>query len=502
MERQSGLEGIAALAMKGLVGKFSYDAMHPKDIDQWVSHHWAKLVGYRPEIYILSKGWYLFYFRIDCHTNIILNQTWIRGNGSLILKRWHMGFNPVSEKIWFRHIWVLLPDFPLEMWHREGFTAVENHLGRFLHINEGTLNGMDRQVGQVLVDIDMSLGIFDSLDIVWRNRRYSQLLDYWGVPFHCSRCKAVGHLWRECSGSSSGSDLDSSEDVLAWSSDSSFDSGGDENGHAPSSLHPSVKAVALYTPSSIIGKLSRLDPNISSSLSSADVAFFSKLESKGDHIGEGIIGGPSSFYLGVPPSPHPEPSLPLSHVDPSTVPGEVGALGMMDSFSFRVPMDTNVAMGGVPAEASRSGTSITNPESSILVLDPALGPSAVLSTSEGNTLADDSLVGSGTLSFADVVKEKTPLTTFIENIPSGGRLLDPPIPSLGDVSAMGLEIRGENRGGLLSSLLSKPGVRGKIPPKFRIILHRIYHWFLHPPRVHLDPKRALRDYKALARGKR
>lgn len=102
------------------------------------------------------------------------------------------------------------------MWNWSIFEAVGNHMGKFLHIREVDLSGMDRRVGNFLVDIDMSLGLFEKIDIEWRGRTITQSLDYWGLDFRCHRCKEIRHLWRECALDHSSSSFEESlEDIHA-----------------------------------------------------------------------------------------------------------------------------------------------------------------------------------------------------------------------------------------------------------------------------------------------
>jgi len=112
-----------------------------------------------------------------------------------MLTWWYSGFEPVMEKVLLHHIWVLLPGFPLAMWNRDAFEAVGNHFGCFQHISDDTLKCIDKRVGWILVEIDMAQGLFEKLDIEWRGFIYVQTVDYWGIPFRCSNCKRVGHLW-------------------------------------------------------------------------------------------------------------------------------------------------------------------------------------------------------------------------------------------------------------------------------------------------------------------
>jgi hypothetical protein len=50
------------------------------------------------------------------------------------------------------------------------------------------------------VEIDIHLGLLESLEIYWRGHTVTQRLDYLGIPFRCSICRRTGHLRRDCTG--------------------------------------------------------------------------------------------------------------------------------------------------------------------------------------------------------------------------------------------------------------------------------------------------------------
>jgi hypothetical protein len=53
-----------------------------------------------------------------------------------MLKRWRTRFDPATEFFSLRHVWVLLPGFPLNLWNKKALMAIGNLLGRFLKVDE------------------------------------------------------------------------------------------------------------------------------------------------------------------------------------------------------------------------------------------------------------------------------------------------------------------------------------------------------------------------------
>ena len=112
-----GLDAVTRMSLAALVGKFSYWSCSSNDIESFVKEQWFPVLTYMPEVYILSRGWYCFLFKSLEDTEAILSKIWIRGKGSLMLKRWCHKFNPVKEILHIRHLWVHILDCPLFLWN-------------------------------------------------------------------------------------------------------------------------------------------------------------------------------------------------------------------------------------------------------------------------------------------------------------------------------------------------------------------------------------------------
>ena len=72
-------------------------------------------------------------------------------------------------------------------------------LGTFLEVDLSFLNTGVCCLGKVLVLLDLRNGLAEDIVIKKGGFEFHQPLDYLGIPFHCNRCHAHGHLIPDCS---------------------------------------------------------------------------------------------------------------------------------------------------------------------------------------------------------------------------------------------------------------------------------------------------------------
>ena len=76
--------------------------------------------------------------------------------------------------------------------------GVGNTLGHFVVVEEDFMHAYDKRMAKILVEMDISVGLPAEVEILCQERLFLQRLDYLNIPFHCSRCREVDHLRREC----------------------------------------------------------------------------------------------------------------------------------------------------------------------------------------------------------------------------------------------------------------------------------------------------------------
>jgi len=57
------LEDTVSLAFFTLVGRFSYKNRCKMSLEDWVSDHCSPLLGYKPNVFYFTKGWFGFHFK-------------------------------------------------------------------------------------------------------------------------------------------------------------------------------------------------------------------------------------------------------------------------------------------------------------------------------------------------------------------------------------------------------------------------------------------------------
>ena len=75
---------------------------------------------------------------------------------------------------------------------------MDNALGQFLYVDEQSPTSQDKCVGKLLVQIDVSQGLLEELEIQWRGISIVQKLDYWKVLFRCLISRRIRHLKDSC----------------------------------------------------------------------------------------------------------------------------------------------------------------------------------------------------------------------------------------------------------------------------------------------------------------
>ena len=117
----------------------------------WATLHWKPLIHYVPSISLLANNWLVFVFLEESDASLILENLWPVLEGSVVLKKWHSGFDPLTERVAVRHLWVLLPALPFPLWNKDVLINLANLLGQFVALEKDFHHIYDKRVVEILV---------------------------------------------------------------------------------------------------------------------------------------------------------------------------------------------------------------------------------------------------------------------------------------------------------------------------------------------------------------
>ncbi|KAH9288642.1 hypothetical protein KI387_032759, partial [Taxus chinensis] len=89
-----------------------------------------------------------------------------------------------------------LPNLPLHLWYT--LEDIGNVLGKFIKEDMDRTHSGLCTYACICVEIDMSKGLPDRINLKFGNYQYSQALDYENTAFRCRFCTNLGHLQTSC----------------------------------------------------------------------------------------------------------------------------------------------------------------------------------------------------------------------------------------------------------------------------------------------------------------
>ncbi|PON38969.1 Zinc knuckle CX2CX4HX4C, partial [Trema orientale] len=147
----------------------------------------------------LGKG----FFHILLPSEEDKNKVW--GMGSLNLKPrvlrlqpWFPNFNPSTQGSTNAQVWVRFHELPWVYWDRQILSDLARGVGVPIRFDEMTLKGEFGHFARILIDIDLSQPISDSLMVEVGNDCLFIPLEYERLPAFCSSCKIIGHTASSC----------------------------------------------------------------------------------------------------------------------------------------------------------------------------------------------------------------------------------------------------------------------------------------------------------------
>jgi len=84
------------------------------------------------------------------------------------------------------------------MWFECALWAIGDTLGKFIMWDDSYKSYNGRPIAQILVEIDVSLGLFESMALVIGDKFYTWIMDYVNFSFWCVRCHQYDYVLCDC----------------------------------------------------------------------------------------------------------------------------------------------------------------------------------------------------------------------------------------------------------------------------------------------------------------
>lgn len=191
--------GVLQMSKQTLVGRVMGRSFARKTVVDWVEQNWKEELGYSSVVDLLTRGWFVVNFTREEDLWQILNKSWSLDHSPILLNPWHPMFDASRERVDTIPIWVWLPALPLHFWDQYHLHRIGNIMGVFLEADLSFLETHMKQVGRILVNINIREGLAGTINLDWGPDIIPQILDYENIPFRCHRCHAYGHPVSKCS---------------------------------------------------------------------------------------------------------------------------------------------------------------------------------------------------------------------------------------------------------------------------------------------------------------
>ncbi|PON82607.1 Zinc knuckle CX2CX4HX4C [Trema orientale] len=159
-------------------------------------------------IWGLSPSWRLIslgrgFFHILLSSEVEKSKVWGMGSmnlklGVLRLQPWFPNFNPHTQSSTNAQVWVRFHELPWVYWDRQILSDLARGIGVPIRFDEMTLNGEFGHYARMLIDIDLSQPISDSLMVEVGSDCLFILLEYERLSSFCCACKFIGHEASTC----------------------------------------------------------------------------------------------------------------------------------------------------------------------------------------------------------------------------------------------------------------------------------------------------------------
>ena len=112
----------------------------------------------------------------------------------LALKPWGPNFYAQSEFNRSMQVWVKLHLFPMELWNDDSLKDIGKNLSKFIMSDDSYKIESARSISKILVEIDVRVGLYESIVFDLGHFKKTQTLYCGKFPFRCVRVHVYVHL--------------------------------------------------------------------------------------------------------------------------------------------------------------------------------------------------------------------------------------------------------------------------------------------------------------------
>jgi len=180
-----------------LIGKFIGFWPTEKALYGWIAVKW-KLKG-DVTLHLGPKGFFTaIFFCLEDKYKILGAGPYFFNSASLYLREWIPRFNPDKEYLTWAPVWIRMYSLPDEYWDEDILKDIGNGLGEYIKAAEETKMRQYTSYACICVFMRLDKALPESVSLSHRDNEWIQPLDYEHVPFHCRKCHALRHLFRDC----------------------------------------------------------------------------------------------------------------------------------------------------------------------------------------------------------------------------------------------------------------------------------------------------------------
>lgn len=95
-------------------------------------------------------------------------------------------------------VWTRLPGLPLKFWNEEVFKGIASSFGELLSIDPMTAKKSRLVFARICVNFNQMTDMPQSIEIISKLGKWTQVIEYESLPFACFNCKNLGHWAKSC----------------------------------------------------------------------------------------------------------------------------------------------------------------------------------------------------------------------------------------------------------------------------------------------------------------